>query len=160
LLPFLRLCFRTYSGRDLTVDLKALPAPRQIEESDLLIFGHQPWFLTMSQPLLFKSDVSQSLRNKKVVSVITTRETWKRTYNIFEQKVRGLGGEVIQSLAYGDPDKPPRNMVSAVCYLLTGKDLGLGSTGRYFKPFGLAPETLHQVRRDASALAERLAGIR
>lgn len=158
-LALLGLCLRTYAGRDLSVALKDLPQRVRDEPYEIVLVGYQPWFLTPSVPVrsFLSCAMGELLRGRQVVSVITTREQWKATYRVFEQKVASLGGRVVDNLVVKDPSKQPMNMVTTVFYLLTGRTLDRGVFKRVFPPVGIGDGGVEQARIFGERLAARLA---
>ena len=159
-LALVGLMVRTYAGAKLSVELEALPPEVLAGPYDLVIIGHQPWFLTPSVPVnaFLDGPASALLRDHKVVSVITTRKQWKRSYRVFEQKVRARGAEVVDSFVIDDPAPQPMNMVTTVFYLLTGRTLGRGPLKKIFPPVGISEDGLRQARQFGERLSVRLAG--
>jgi hypothetical protein len=122
------------------------------------MIGYQPWFLTPSAPVNSFLDTApgEMLKNTKVVSLITCRSLWKRSYRIFAEKVNMRQGTLVASYVIEDQSKPPENMVSTVFYLLTGIDIGRGILRKYFRPFGIGDGGLQQAREMAADLCARL----
>jgi len=158
-LALLGLMVRTYAGAKLSVELEALPPEVLTGRYDLVIIGHQPWFLTPSVPVnaFLDGPASALLRDHKVVSVITCRKLWKRGYRIFERKVRARGAEVVDSLVVEDPAPQPMNMVTTVFHLLTGRTLDHGPFKKIFPPVGIGEDGLRQARQFGERLSVRLA---
>ncbi len=158
--PFalLGLMVRTYAGAKLSVELEELPPQVTSGRYDLIVIGYQPWFLSPSVPVrtFLEGPGAELLRNRPVVSVITCRKLWKRSYRLFEQKVRARGATVIDSLVVEDPARQPMNMVTTVFHLLTGRTLDRGILKRVFPPVGIDEGGLRQARQFGETLAARL----
>jgi hypothetical protein len=158
-LALLGLCLKTYAGANLSVALKDLPQDVVREPYDLVLVGYQPWFLTPSVPVRSFLDcaMSELLRGRNVVSVITARALWRRSYRVFAAKVASRGGRVVDSLVVQDPSRQPMNMVTTVFYLLTGRTLDRGFFKRVFPPVGIGEGGLQQSRIFGEKLSARLA---
>jgi hypothetical protein len=99
------LMVKTYAGVKLRAVLEDLPPHIRSASYEIVVIGHQPWFLAPSVPVLSFLDgpTGELLRGRKVVSVITCREHWKRGFRIFEEMVSARGGTVVDSLVVRDP---------------------------------------------------------
>lgn len=154
----LKLALKTYTGRDLTVPLHPLPPDVTSGTYDLVIIGHQPWFLIPSAPVnsFLDSDASRILAGRKVVSVITCRQHYRLSLRVFERKVRARGGTVVDSFVLTDLSREPFNMITSVYYLLTGREFHGGPFRKWFAPFGIGEPGLRRAGTYGRELSTRL----
>ena len=100
--------------------------------------------------------MSELVRDRKVVSVITCRGLWKRGYRIFEKKIAAGGGRIVDSLVLRDPATQLVNPITTVFHLLTGRTLDRGPLKRVFPPIGIGEDGLRRAREFGKRLSARL----
>lgn len=81
-----------------------LPGPVMQAEYDLVIFGHQPWFLNPSQPItaFLQSPSAAVLKGKKVLTVIGARNMWLHAQERVKEQLLKQGAELVGNIALVD----------------------------------------------------------
>ena len=91
------------------------PLPDEIinADYDLVIFGHQPWFLNPSMPVtaFLQSPSAKVLANKKVITVIGARNMWLHAQEKVKQYLLKLNATLVGNIALVDT-KP--NIISTL----------------------------------------------
>lgn len=91
------------------------PLPDEIVNADydLVIFGHQPWFLNPSMPItaFLQSPSAKVLENKKVITVIGARNMWLHAQEKVKQYLLKLNATLVGNIALVDT-KP--NIISTL----------------------------------------------
>ncbi len=93
--------------------VKSLPDEIVNAEYDLVIFGHQPWFLNPSMPItaFLQSPSAKVLVNKKVITVIGARNMWLHAQEKIKQYLLKLNATLVGNIALVDT-KP--NIISTL----------------------------------------------
>lgn len=125
-----------WMGKEIRVEVEPLSLPQPIQSYDLILLGHQPWYLDTSIPMAswLESPEAQALGGMDVVSVITARTLWERAYRRMAQRVEGLGGRLVDSFVARNLSPMPQNMPVTLHYLFEGHDdspKAVRALGRY-----------------------------
>lgn len=93
--------------------VKPLPDEIVNTDYDLVIFGHQPWFLNPSMPVtaFLQSPSAKVLANKKVITVIGARNMWLHAQEKVKQYLLKLNATLVGNIALVDT-KP--NIISTL----------------------------------------------
>lgn len=119
--------------------------PIEIEESeryDLVVIAYQPWFLSISTPMLsfLESEQGQALlKYRPVITLVACRNMWLSSQTQMKALVRRAEARWVGQIVF--PDRAPNlvSLLTVLAYLLTGNSgrlLGL------FPPYGVNPADL------------------
>lgn len=147
---------KVWVGMNLNQPLQ--PMDLKNEDYDYVVLGFQPWNLAPSIPVnsFLDSPMSQVLRGKKVVGIVTCRTRWERSFKIAKEKVERAGGEMVDGLVIMNYEKEPYNLATTVYYLFEGHDPPPGHwMTRFFRPFGIGQKSLDVARDYGRELALR-----
>lgn len=143
-------------GVRLRVEVHPVALPRPVADYDLILLGHQPWYLDTSIPMAswLESPQARLLSGKRVVSVITARTMWERAFRRAAERVEGLGGCIVDSFVLRNLVPMPQNMPLTLHRLFEGRDAdgALGKLGR----FGIGASGRRAAERFGRLLALRL----
>jgi hypothetical protein len=126
------------------------------ENFDLIVLGHQPWFLSPSLPMtgfMQSPQAAQVLRGKPVVTVMACRNMWLMAQHHMHTMIQEVGGCLIDNLVLVDQGHPAATFVTTPRWLLTGKQ---GRFLRVFPPAGVAEGDIAAASRFGTALQHGL----
>ena len=108
-----------------------LEIPREIDpidfkydHYDLVILGHQPWYLSPSIPtnsLFHYQPFLDRIRNAPVITVIGARNLWLSAQESVKEKLKSAGANLVANLPFVDKSNNALGVISIAYWLLTGK---------------------------------------
>ena len=104
------------------------------EQYDLVILGHQPWYLSPSIPttsLFHYQPFLDRIKNTPVVTVIGARNLWLSAQESVKRNLNKAGANLVANLPFVDKSNNALGVVSIVYWMLTGKKK---------RPFGIFPK--------------------
>lgn len=148
---------RAWMGARLRVEVARVDLPLEPEAYDLVMIGHQPWYLDTAIPMASWLETEQAsvLAGKPVVSVITARTMWQRAYSRVAQRVEALGGKMVDSFVLRNLVPMPQNMPLTLHYLFEGHDPEAGPLTRLGR-FGVGDSGFEAARVWGGTLSLRL----
>lgn len=103
--------------------IQKLPPSLFEKEYDLVILGYQPWYLNPSQPItaFLQSDDAKILENKKVLTVIGSRNMWLHA----QEKVKGYllkrKAQLVGNIVLFDTNTNIISTLTVIRWAFTGK---------------------------------------
>jgi len=91
---------------------------------DLIIVGIQPWFLSLSLPILSifeNKSFIEKLKGTPVVSIIGSRNMWINAYTRFVELIKAHDGLLVANLVLQDRSSNLPSAVSIAHWMMTGK---------------------------------------
>ena len=130
-------------GVAIRVPVHPLALPEGSAPYDLILLGHQPWYLDTAIPMAswLETDEVALFAGKKVISVMTARTLWQRAYRRAAERIEAAGGEIIDNFVLRNLSPMPANMPITLHFLFEGHDetpkalrrlgrFGVGASGR------------------------------
>lgn len=100
------------------------PSIGEDEQFDLVLLGHQPWFLSPAIPVhsfLQTQYANNWLNGAKVVTVIGARNMWIGAQESIKRSIDKLGGQLIANVVFRDRTENFTGIVTIARWLFTGK---------------------------------------
>jgi len=94
------------------------------KDYDCIILGFQPWFLHTSIPFnsfMQTDDFKKLVRNKPVILVVDSRNTWRNSLNEVIVETEKNAGNIKGMFAFRDTSKNRAGLFPLLHWLLTGK---------------------------------------
>lgn len=94
------------------------------EEYDLIILGYQPWYLSVSQPvisLLQSESFKRIIKNKPVITVIGARNMWINSQQEIVRHLKKSEGKPIANIPFTDRHNNQISALTILYWMLTGK---------------------------------------
>ncbi len=91
---------------------------------DLIIIGIQPWFLSLSLPVLSlfeNAAFKEKLQNTPIISIIGSRNMWINAYVKFTELIKLNQGKIVANLVLQDRSPNLPSAVSIAHWMMTGK---------------------------------------
>ena len=126
--------------------------PLNIDEAthfDLVVIAYQPWFLSISTPVLSFLESAQGqalLKGRPVVTLLACRNMWLTSQARMQSVLARAGARLVGQIAFADRAPNLVSLVTVLAYLLkgvSGRLLGI------FPPYGIS-------RTDLAQLAPRI----
>lgn len=111
------------------------------ENYDLVILGYSPWYLSPSLPthaFLQSMDGKLLLKNKKIVTVIGSRNMWLQAQEKMKRYLLGCGSELTGNIALRDRSPNLISVITIIRWLLNGKK----EKSRFFPRAGVSAEDI------------------
>ncbi|MEI6852724.1 MAG: hypothetical protein WCL06_07755, partial [Bacteroidota bacterium] len=111
------------------------------EEFDLVILGYSPWYLSPSIPTnaFLQSDEGRKLlKNKKVITVIGSRNMWLQAQEKVKKYLLGTDSELVGNIALRDRNPNLTSVITIIRWLLKGKQ----EKSRFFPRAGVSEEDI------------------
>lgn len=100
------------------------PLIEQEQQFDMVVLGHQPWFLSPAIPVhsFLQTDYAKKwLKGAQVVTVIGARNMWIGAQESVKQSINSLGGKLIANVVFRDRTENFTGIVTIARWLFTGK---------------------------------------
>jgi len=94
------------------------------ENYDLVIFGYQVWFLSLSLPtmaILKDSNFKKVIRDTPVVTVIGARNMWLNAHERMKKHITEAGGQLVANIPLIDRNSNLISDITIFYWMLTGK---------------------------------------
>lgn len=94
------------------------------EQYDLVVFGHQPWFLSPSIPttsILKNEEVRKRIAGTPVITVIGSRNMWLGAQESVKREIKEAGGTLVGNIPLFDRSPNLASAVAIVHWMMTGK---------------------------------------
>lgn len=113
---------KAWLGVKMRVPVEPLSLAHPPSSYDLILLGHQPWYLDTAIPMAswLESDEAALLAGHRVISVITARTLWERAFARAARRVEGLGGRIVDSFVVRNLVPMPQNMALTLHHLFEG----------------------------------------
>ncbi len=107
-----------------------LQIPEEIEdmtipdkEYDLVVLGYQPWFLSPSIPFtsFLESKYASVLNNKKVITVIGSRNMWLNAQEKIKEKLISLNAQLVGNIVFRDKNPNLTSILTVIRWSFKGK---------------------------------------
>ena len=111
------------------------------EKFDLVMLGYSPWYLSPSIPThaFLQSDEGRMLlKNKKVITVIGSRNMWLQAQEKVKKYLLGTGSELVGNIALRDRNPNLTSVITIIRWLLKGKQ----EKSRFFPRAGVSEEDI------------------
>lgn len=94
------------------------------EQYDLVIFGYQPWFLSVSSPsmaILQHETFKNAIKNTPVVTVIGARNMWLNAQESVKKHISNAGGKIVANIPLIDRNTNLISVITILYWMTTGK---------------------------------------
>lgn len=94
------------------------------DKYDLVIFGYQVWFLSVSLPsmaILLNPKFKSIIKNTPVLTVIGARNMWLSAHESVKKHILNAGGKFIANVPFIDRHNNMASVVTIFYWMLTGK---------------------------------------
>ncbi len=94
------------------------------ENYDLIILGYQPWYLSVSQPvisLLQSESFKRIIKNKPVITVIGARNMWINSQKQIVRHIKNSEGKPVANIPFSDRHNNQLSALTILYWMLTGK---------------------------------------
>jgi hypothetical protein len=111
------------------------------EKFDLVMLGYSPWYLSPSIPthaFLQSEEGRMLLKNKKVITVIGSRNMWLQAQEKVKKYLQGIGSELVGNIALRDRNPNLTSVITIIRWLLKGKQ----EKSRFFPRAGVSEEDI------------------
>ncbi len=91
---------------------------------DLIVFGYQVWFLSVSLPsmaILQHLKFKTVIKNTPVVTIIGARNMWLSAHESVKQHITNAGGRFVANIPFIDRHNNLTSVVTILYWMLTGK---------------------------------------
>jgi len=91
---------------------------------DLIVFGYQVWFLSVSLPsmaILQHPKFKEVVKNTPIVTVIGARNMWLSAHESVKQHITNSGGNFVANIPFIDRHNNLASVVTIFYWMLTGK---------------------------------------
>lgn len=95
---------------------------------DLVILGYQPWFLAPSIPTtsLLKNEWAKCLKNKKVITVIGSRNMWLNAQEGIKEMLHNVGAQLVGNIVLEDKHGNMTSTLTIIRWLFKGQKQASG----------------------------------
>jgi hypothetical protein len=128
----------SYAGIPCSIEALYLSA---YEKYDLIILGYSPWYLSPSIPThaFLQSDEGRLLlKNKKIITVIGSRNMWLQAQEKIKRYLVDTGSELVGNIALRDLSPNLISVITIIRWLLKGKQ----GKSRFFPRAGVSIEDI------------------
>lgn len=104
------------------IELK--PFALKKERYDVIIFGYQPWFLSVSSPsmaILQHETFKKVLKNTPVITVIGARNMWLNAHESVKNHIANAGGKLVANIPLIDRNTNLVSVITILYWMTTGK---------------------------------------
>ena len=94
------------------------------KQYDLVVFGYQVWFLSVSLPsmaILQHPKFKSIIKNTPVVTIIGARNMWLSAHESVKQHITDAGGNFVANIPFIDRHNNLASVVTIFYWMLTGK---------------------------------------
>jgi len=93
------------------------------KQYDLVVLGYQPWFLSPSIPFnsFLQSEYAGFLKDKKVLTVIGSRNMWLNAQEKTKEKLIQLGAQLVGSIVFVDKNPNLTSVLTIIRWTFTGQ---------------------------------------
>lgn len=123
---------------------------------DLIVLAYQPWFLSVSRPIMsfLKTKEAKVLFNgKPVVTILGSRNMWVGAHTKLKRLLTANGAVLKGHIALSDRHSNLVSLITILAWLITGKREGFAGI---FPRAGVAVEDINAVSRFGKPLLESL----
>lgn len=120
-------------------------------EYDMIVIGYQIWFLSPSLPILslmHDQSFKALVKNRDIVSIVTSRNMWISGVDIINKKLKTLGAKTINNLVLCDTAPAWATFITTPRWMLTGKKEAFS----FFPEAGIAKDEFKRAPLFASLL--------
>lgn len=124
------------------------------KQYDLVVLGHNPWFLSPCLPInsFLKSSQASILQNQKVLTVIGARNMWLNAQEKVKADLASLGALLVGNIVLVDP-RP--NLIS-VLTIIRWTFKGIKEKTRFLPEAGIPEEEIKRVKDYGSIIIQTL----
>ena len=105
------------------------------ENFDLVIIAYQPWFLSISIPIisfLQSAEAKKILKNKNVITILACRNMWLNAQEKMKLQLKNMEANLVGNITYIDKAANLVSLITVLAFALGGvKDKFLGIFPRY-----------------------------
>ena len=104
--------------------MELAPFELKRDEYDLVIFGYQVWFLSVSLPsmaILQNDGFKKVIKNTPVVTIIGARNMWMSAHESVKKHLAKAGGNLIANVPLIDRNSNLISVITIFYWMLTGK---------------------------------------
>jgi len=94
------------------------------DKYDLIIFGYQAWFLSVSMPsmaVLQHEKFKTIIKNTPVVTIVGARNMWLNSRESVKNHIKNAGGKFVANVPFIDRHNNLASVVTIFYWMLTGK---------------------------------------
>ncbi len=123
---------------------------------DLVVFGYQVWFLSVSRPsmaILKNESFRKAIKNTPVVTIIGARNMWLNAHESVKAIIAEAGGKLVANIPLIDRNNNLISVITILYWMLTGKKKRMWG----ILPFpGVHQNDIDQVNEEGEQVLEAL----